>query len=216
MPSLPLVIYILLIINQNHIPLNLPPLIPDPLVYEEDNLPHVPSLTEGWGKELLSIKLPPSWSIDWSEACDRNAWQGFESDSAWFVEHYFRMLGQVQPVAFCIYGRSTSRIVRAGGLILNLCDGHLLWVYPDDACVIDIMTANDYIDVPSGAWHPQDARLCMFTHIGAFHSNSIYEHNAKQRNRWIEQKFRGGRPPENLLLMHKLPQDFPPPWNYWT
>lgn len=193
--------------------MNLPPLIPDPLAYKGCSLPHVSSLTEGWGKELSSIRLPPGWSIDWSEACDWNAWQGFESDKAWMIENHFRMLGQIQPVAFCIHGPSSSRIVRAGGLILNVCDGHLLWVYPGDACVVDIMVANDYTDVPSGAWHPQDAQLCTFTQIGAFYSNSIYEHNEKRRNRWIEQKSRGGCPSENLLLMHKLPHDFPLPWN---
>lgn len=180
------------------------------------NLPHVPSLTEGWGTELLSVKLPSNWSVEWSDACDWNAWQGFESDRAWLIENHFRMPGRVQPVAFCIYGSSSSRVVRVGGLLLELHDESLLRIYPGNTSIVEIMMANNYADSPFGVWHPIDGQLCGMTHVGAFYCNSIYEHNMKQRNRWAEQKARGGCPPENLLLMQSLPrEEYSSLWNHF-
>jgi hypothetical protein len=176
--------------------MDLPCLFP---AVEPFSTPYDASVTKGWKYDNLSeVDLAPHWDIEWCYSVLWNEWQSFPGDGSWLLEHAFGPIGQVRPLAFGPHG---DALLRAGGLhfVMNFGapveDVAKLYVFPASAQPRQVLGAQ----VASIGEVPP--RETAFLERNKFNAMWQKEVNTLGRNRWIEQKMRGGRPPPNLLIM---------------
>jgi hypothetical protein len=139
-------------------------------------------------------------------------WQGTPGDRAWLLEHAFHFLGRPEPILYRDPGKGDEVLFRAGGLHFLLGDDG-----EDDIFVYGAeLTLSDILGNGSMMW-PEKVRDLNWTvdrEWGQFELLLRGEARTKGRNRWIEQKKRGGSPPVSYLKVPQIkttPFLFPPP-----
>jgi hypothetical protein len=153
-------------------------------------------------------RIPPTWSNDWSDLGPEHMlrWQGTHGDRAWFLEHAFHFLGRPEPILYRDPGEGNLILFRAGGLHFILGDDgeEDIHVYSDR------LTLPDILGHESMMW-PDTVRDINWTadrERGQFELLLRGEARTKGRNRWIEQKERGGSPPVSYLTVPQIKTSF--------
>lgn len=178
-----------------HIPLRLPewiPLVP--------NLPYPPPFTWSntpWAGNFSTITEVPAGyhAIKESSIGLWVSWQGLPGDTAWLIEHAHGVLGKPRPLV-CKY---EFIIFQAGGLYF------LLSPYPDDtADTIRPFDSVTWSEIANGSatlsWEEPPLRMSAYVAEVAGYKSLIIRDSLRGRNRWMEQKGRGGRPPGQCLI----------------
>jgi hypothetical protein len=149
-------------------------------------------------------RIPPTWSNDWSNLGPRHMlrWQGTPGDRAWFLEHAFHFLGRPEPILYRDPEKGDLVLFRAGGLHFILGDDgeEDIHVYSDG------LTLPDILGHESMMW-PNKVQNINWTadrEHGQFELLLRGEATTKGRNRWIEQKERGGSPPVSYLTVPQI------------
>jgi hypothetical protein len=157
--------------------------------------PPEPENTDRWYRDgLTKADLPQGWTNNWSEWDLWGEWQGLPGDEAWMLEHRDRFYGRPTPLA---HNDKDILCVRAGGLhFLTFSSGGLRIFLPTSPLL------NNFPDVQHSATQPQeDSRYTAGLETRRFQLLWKIENGEMGRNRWVEQKQRGGFPTSVLLKM---------------
>lgn len=162
-----------------------------------------PSFTyavEPWANRILGKEaVPTGYSNDWPAWEDWLDWQGLPGDRAWLISHAYGYLGRPTPLAYsvCEIFGSSKVYFQAGGLYF------LLDLSASEEPTLDCYDASvQWSNIVEGSVAPSHQ---MFPHLSAYREARWYRYfvfdelKVNGRNRWIEQKERGGRPPAQLL-----------------
>ncbi|KIM72583.1 hypothetical protein PILCRDRAFT_739740 [Piloderma croceum F 1598] len=149
-------------------------------------------------------RIPPTWSNDWSNLGPRHMlrWQGTPGDRAWFLEHAFHFLGRPEPILYRDPERGDLVLFQAGGLHFILGDDgeEDIHVYSDGLTLPDIL-GHESMMWPNTV---KDVNWTADRERGQFELLLRGEARTKGRNRWIEQKERGGSPPVSYLTVPQI------------
>ncbi|KAF7976561.1 hypothetical protein HWV62_6225 [Athelia sp. TMB] len=134
------------------------------------------------------------WSNEWDRYKRRRSWGGIPGDLHWLPENESGLVGKVEVLAFHLV--APAALVRVGTLCAILCQhcdhlqtcrlpaaGLLMPGYHHECSREDIISYSSNIS-RSGAWHYQYI----------FWDSMCEENEMFQRNRWHEQRERGGSP----------------------
>lgn len=194
--------------------MNLPEWTPTDHRFQHRPPPPFNAAAVSWAAQPSIWDLDPTiprdheFSADWPKWKEWYCWQGLPGDTAWYLERYQGFRGRPRPLA---YGtESGSVIFEAGGtyFILSVYEGdETLAAYPPNASLSDIFSrplrhSSRPTPFPNGAWGPKLEYL-------RYECHTLREDECEQRNRWVEQKERGGRPPALLLEMMEPPPPEP-------
>ena len=171
--------------------------------FQPDGFPNWAAHQREFGKRFIPTLGIDDWSDDWSKWKLWNSWQGLPGDRAWHLEHVHHILGRPEPLLYHV--NEEAFIFRAGGLYF------LWWAQEDDRLEVfdvpDVSLAEIVDLLQEQDWH----RIRDLMPAGAqvqVASEEMMQHYARQldweldtvgRNRWIEQKERGGVPPPYLI-----------------
>lgn len=158
------------------------------------------------------------WLTDWLEWHWWDLWQGNIGDHAWLVEHAFGYLGQPKLIAF--NQRWPEILFEIGGLyfIMDHGNDYMLISFRHGTLIEDIIDEESYRlrTVSQTTWQ---GRITAFMEREMFNYFWREENEVMGRNRYVEQKERGGRPPAILLTMLPPKEEFrpltPEGWDHW-
>ncbi|KIM72581.1 hypothetical protein PILCRDRAFT_829682 [Piloderma croceum F 1598] len=153
------------------------------------------------------VRIPAHWSNDWSNLGPKHMlrWQGTPGDRAWLLEHAFHFLGRPELILYKDPCDGNEVLFRTGGIHLMLGDDG-----EDDVHVYsDELTLPDILGHTSMIWpnKVRDISWAAEREWGQFEMLLHGEARTKGRNRWIEQKERGGSPPEPYLTVPQIEDD---------
>jgi hypothetical protein len=157
-------------------------------------------IIDWWYRDGLTMAdLPAGWNNDWSNWTYWYEWQGLPGDKAWMLEHRDGFYGRPMPLM-----RSNSNdsalCFRAGGLLFLAHAEYMdrLRVYDPN---FPLLQHTSDIGNSAAARHQGPFRIPAHFEAQRYHSLCKTENEEIGRNRWVEQKQRGGVPPSALLKM---------------
>lgn len=151
--------------------------------------------------ELTNPRGSRAWRNDWWSNPYWAQWTGFTGDLSWAIEHVFGFLGRVYPLA--VHSQHDTFLIKAGGRhFLFKPNQFNLWTFDINASPLDILRGEDEDDFANP--HHGSELVDHYSYDAFFQTDDFLEQVCKEqessgRNRWVEQKARGGRPHERLL-----------------
>lgn len=175
-----------------------------------DPLPPFKAAAVPWAAQPSIWDLDPTiprrddFCDDWPKWKDWYKWQGLPGDDAWFLERCYGIRGRPRPLA--VRKASGTVIFEAGGTYFIQYRGEgneILSEYHADALLTDVFTTTSTLF--SRAPPLLDVWAIPLRAYNRYERNLLRENKFEQRNRWVEQEERGGRPPTTLLVMMTPP-----------